>query len=68
MVTAAISGEAIKNALGLSALCALLVVLIVFFVCGLVDYTRRHEEDPVGSLVDEEREKERKEREEGKVL
>lgn len=56
MMVAAISGEAIKNALGLSAVCALLVIAIVFLVCGLIDYTRRHEEDPIGSLVEEERE------------
>ena len=55
-----ISRDMVAAALGVFALCALLVVGIVFLVCALIDCTRRHEEDPVGSLVEEEREIERK--------
>lgn len=55
-----IGREEVAAALGVFALCALAVIALVFGVCALIDYTRRHEEDPVGSLVEEEREIERR--------
>lgn len=50
----------VANWLGVIALALLCGMVIVFLMCALIDFTRRHEEDPVGSLVEEEREIERK--------
>lgn len=47
----------ITNWLGVIALALLCGIVIVFGVCALIDFTHRVE-DPIGSLTDEEREKE----------
>lgn len=43
--------------LGIAALCIAMVVMMVLVVCIIIDYTRGVE-DGVGSLADEERERE----------
>lgn len=47
----------IANWLGVIALAVLCGMVIVFAVCALIDFTRGVE-DPIGSLADEEQEKE----------
>lgn len=43
--------------LGIAAICTAMLIVMLFGVCAIIDYTRGVEEG-VGSLADEEREKE----------
>lgn len=49
--------EAAIQMLGIVALCIAMLVMVVLIVCIIIDFTRGVE-DPIGSLADEERERE----------
>ena len=49
--------ETVIQFCGIAAICTAILIVMAVIVCALIDYTRKVE-DPIGSLADEEKEKE----------